>query len=157
VGTIVRPSRVEDRGAIEHALRACGAFNAEEVKVALEMFDEGVSDASSYALFSAAIEGQLAGYVCVGRAALTESSWYLYWLCVHPAEQGHGIGRALQRHGEAFIAAQGGRRIVLETSGRPDYDRARRFYERNGFQEVGRIEDFYRPGDDCLIFTKVIT
>jgi SET domain-containing protein len=41
---------------------------------------------------------------------------------------------------------------VLETSGRADYARARRFYERAGYRTVGRITDFYKPGDDCVFY-----
>jgi ribosomal protein S18 acetylase RimI-like enzyme len=50
----------------------------------------------------------------------------------------------------------GGERLVLETSGRPDYERSRRFYERAGFTVQGRIPDFYKPGDDCLIYCKIL-
>ena len=156
MGTIVRPSRIDDRSAIAEALRACGAFNDDEVKVALELFDDGVQDESSYSLFTAEHDGRVAGYLCVGKAPLTQSTWYLYWLCVHPAVQRYGLGRALQRYCEAVVRTRGGSRLVLETSGRPDYHRARQFYERNGYQPVGRIADFYKPGDDCLIYVKDI-
>jgi ribosomal protein S18 acetylase RimI-like enzyme len=156
MGAVVRPSRPDDRAAIAHALQLCAAFNAEEVAVALELFDEGVSNPASYTLFTAEEDGRVAGYVCLGRAPLTESTWYVYWLCVHPHLQGRGIGRALQQHGEAFVIGLGGRRMVLETSGRPDYHRARTFYQRLGYQQTGRIADFYRPGDDCLIYVKDI-
>jgi ribosomal protein S18 acetylase RimI-like enzyme len=156
MGTVVRPSRPEDRAAVENALHACAAFTAEEVAVALELFDEGVSGEESYTLFSADEGGLVVGYVCLGRAPLTESTWYLYWLCVTPAVQRRGIGRTLQERAEAFVRTRGGRRMVLETSGRPDYHRARAFYERLGYRPTGRITDFYRPGDDCLIYVKAI-
>jgi ribosomal protein S18 acetylase RimI-like enzyme len=100
------------------------------------------------------IEGQVRGYVCLGRTPLTVSTWHLYWICVHPAAQGRGVGRALQSHAEGFVRAEGGERLVLETSGRTDYGRARGFYRRAGYQEVGRIKDFYRRGDDCVLFCK---
>ena len=156
MGALVRPSCADDRAAVEQALRCCAAFNAEEVAVALELFDEGASNSGAYTLFTADDAGQVAGYVCLGRAPLTESTWYLYWVCVHPHWQGRGIGRALQHHAEAFISARGGRRLVLETSARPDYHRARAFYERLDYRQAGRIADFYRLGDDCLIYVKDI-
>jgi ribosomal protein S18 acetylase RimI-like enzyme len=156
MGAIVRSSQSEDRAAIADALRLCGAFTTEEVAVALELFDEGVSNPAGYALFTADDGGLVAGYICLGRAPLTESSWYLYWLCVHPDAQRRGIGRALHQHGETFVRNLGGRRMVLETSGRPDYHRARTFYEQLGYRQTGRIADFYRPGDACLIYVKDI-
>lgn len=154
--TIVRPARAQDRDAIKEMLGACGAFTAEEVTVALELFDEGRASDASYSLFVADHSGRVRGYVCLGRAALTQHSWYLYWICVHPTVQSQGIGHALQRHSEAFVRAQRGHRLVLETSGRPDYDQARRFYDTEGYAQAGRIANFYRPGDDCLIYVKEI-
>ena len=154
LGIVTRPLGPVDREAVQEALDACGAFSQEEIGVALELFDAGL--AGDYALFGAERDGRLVGYVCLGKASLTAASWYLYWMCVHPVAQRLGIGRALQRRAEAFVRSQGGERIVLETSGRSDYGPARHFYERAGYLPVGRIPDFYRPGDDCLIYSKVL-
>jgi ribosomal protein S18 acetylase RimI-like enzyme len=155
MGILIRDLAVQDREAVADALAMCGAFNEEEVRVALELFDAGMD--GDYALFGADLDGLVRGYVCLGKASLTQASWYLYWMCVHPLAQRRGIGRALQSYVEAFVRTQGGERLVLETSGRPDYERARRFYESVGYVQAGRIEDFYRTGDDCLIYSKVLS
>lgn len=154
LGIVTRPLGPVDREAVQEALDACGAFSQEEIGVALDLFDEGT--AGDYFHFGAERGGRLQGYVCLGKASLTAASWYLYWMCVHPVAQRLGMGRALQRRAEAFVRSQGGERIVLETSGRSDYGPARRFYEQAGYLPVGRIPDFYRPGDDCLIYSKVV-
>lgn len=154
MGAVIRDLVPEDRQAIEEALTECGAFSEEEIRVALELFDAGAP--GGYTLFGAEIEGRVRGYVCLAQASLTQSSWYLYWICVHPAAQRQGVGRALQAKSEEFVRSQGGRRLVLETSGRPDYSSARRFYENVGYQRVGLIPDFYRPGDDCALYSKVL-
>jgi ribosomal protein S18 acetylase RimI-like enzyme len=52
---------------------------------------------------------------------------------------------------------RGARRVVVETSGRPDYARARRFYEASGYREVGRIADFYADGDSCVFYSKELS
>ena len=44
----------------------------------------------------------------------------------------------------------------LETSGRPDYEATRRFYRAAGFTEAGRVPDFYKPGDDCVVYYKAL-
>ena len=100
------------------------------------------------------LEGRGVGYVCVGRTPLTQSTWHLYWICVHPAAQGRGVGRCLQSAAEAFVIARGGERLLLETSSTPVYATARAFYERAGYAVVGRVTDFYRPGDDCVMYCK---
>jgi len=148
---LTRALRPSDREDIESMLVECGAFSEEEVRAAMEIFDS-----MEFTLLGAEIDGKLAGYVCLDRIALTRSTWHVYWLCVHPAMQRRGIGGALVEHAAGFARRGGGERLVLETSGRPDYEGARRFYEKTGFQVVGRIADYYKAGDDCIYYCKLI-
>jgi len=143
-----------DRPLVHEMLTRCGAFNDDEIRVAIEMFDSGL--AGDYSLLGIEADGVLCAYACFGKAALTVRSWYLYWLCVHPAVQGTGVGQRLQRAVEDCVRRMGGDRLVLETSGRADYERSRRFYERAGFVVHGRIPDFYKPEDDCIIYGKFL-
>jgi ribosomal protein S18 acetylase RimI-like enzyme len=154
MGMTVRELVAGDRASVEEALIDCGAFTGEEVRVALEMVDAGLN--GDYSLLAIQVDGTMRGYACFGRAHLTVSSWYLYWICIHRQAQGTGLGRMLQAHVEDEVRNRGGDRMILETSGRPDYERARRFYRRAGFVEVGCIPDFYRQSDDCLIYCKVL-
>jgi ribosomal protein S18 acetylase RimI-like enzyme len=151
---IARCPTAGDRGAIESALRGSGAFNEPEIRVALDMFEAGL--AGDYSLLGIESGGELRAYACFGKAALTERSWYLYWICVDPAVHGAGFGTVLARRIEEAVQRMGGDRLVVETSGRPDYARARRFYERSGYALCGRIPDFYKPGDDCLVYCKML-
>jgi ribosomal protein S18 acetylase RimI-like enzyme len=150
----VRCPAASDRHVVHEALTRCGAFTDEEIRVAIEMFDSGL--AGDYSLLGIETGGALRAYACFGKAGLTQRSWYLYWMCVHPDVQRSGLGQALERTVEDFVRQRDGDRLVLETSGRPDYERARRFYERAGFTMHGRIPDFYRPGDDCIIYCKLL-
>ncbi len=152
MGPTVRPLNPEDRHAVTAILTACSAFSDEEVRVALEMVDAGLT--GEYRLLGAVVDGTLRGYACAGRAPLTMDSWYLYWICIHADHIGEGLGRLLQVHLEQLITTLGGGRIVLETSARPNYDAARAFYRSRGFLHVGTIPDFYSEGDDCLIYCK---
>jgi len=158
VGVTVRELRPSDRVEVREALVACGAFTEEEVRVALEVLDAGLSGGldGDYPLFAAEVQGRVRGYVCVGQTPLTRDTWHLYWICVHPIAQARGVGRALQAHAEAFVRARGGERLVLETSASPGYARARGFYHDAGYTVVGRIPDFYRPGDDCILYCKAL-
>lgn len=155
---LIRELRPGDGPDLHGALVACGAFDAQEVTVALEVLADGLSGGldGDYPHLVVELEGKARGYVCVGRTPMTRSTWHLYWICVHPEAQGTGAGRALQAAAEGFVAGRGGERLVLETSGRPDYSRTRRFYRDAGYDEVGRIADFYKPGDDCVIFCKAL-
>ena len=143
-----------DRAAALEALEGCGAFTADEVRVAIEMFDDGLN--GDYSLLGVEVDGVLRGYVLVGQALLTQGSWYLYWICVHPAFHGRGAAQLLQRTAEELVRRAGGERLVVETSGRAPYERSRRFYARAGFGVQGRIPDFYQRGDDCIIYVKTL-
>jgi ribosomal protein S18 acetylase RimI-like enzyme len=155
---MIREMLPRDREAVRQVLLESPAFSQEEVRVALEVLDAGLAGGleSDFALFAAEIDGRICGYVSIGRTPLTRSTWHLYWICIHPCAQRRGIGQALQAHIEQFIRARGGERIVLETSGRPDYEPSRRFYEHAGYRAAGRIRDYYKPGDDCVFYCKVL-
>src|SRR5678816_1244167 len=116
----VRELEPNDRGAVYDALVDCGAFNDREVATAMQMVDDGLR--GDYSLLVVEEEERTVGYTCFGHATLTESSWYVYWICVHPSAQGRGAGRKLQAAVEEHVRGLGGTRIVLETSGRPDYE-----------------------------------
>lgn len=152
VGVSVRPFSPGDRPGAIAALRDCQAFDDEEVRVATEMIDAGLD--GDYHLASAEWLRAFAGYICMGEAPLTQDSWYLYWICVRPGMTGRGIGRKLLRHAEATLCDCGGARLVVETSSRPIYHAARCLYEGSGYRQVGRIPDFYRGGDDCIMYCK---
>jgi ribosomal protein S18 acetylase RimI-like enzyme len=158
VGMIIRQMRPEDRDAVEQLLIESEAFSSAEVQVALELLDEGLAGGweGDYPLLVAELDSCVRGYACIGRTPLTRSTWHLYWICVHPRAQRCGIGRALQTRVEQFIRDRGGERVVVETSGRPDYERSRRFYERAGYLMAGRIPSYYKSGDDCIFYYKVL-
>ena len=158
MGVLIRPLESRDSSAVREILGACGVFTEEEVRVALEVMEEGLAAglAGNYPLFGAEVDGDVRGYICIGRIPLTRSTWHLYWVAVHPAVQARGIGRALQTYAEDFIRSLGGERLALETSSRADYEPARRFYRHAGYAHVGCIRDFYKPGDDCIMMCKLL-
>ena len=158
MGLVIRQLGKSDCGVVREILVASTAFSEEEVCVAMEIVAEGIEGGldGPYPAFGAEIDGRLCGYACVGQTPLTVSTWHLYWICVHPEFQGRGAGRALQSELERFIRSRGGKRIVIETSGRGSYSRTWRFYEAGGFRNCGRIPDYYRPSDDCLFYYKEI-
>ncbi len=55
---------------------------------------------------------------------------------------------------EADIKKAQGRLAIIETSSTPQYEKTIRFHLGNGYKVIGRIPDFYTPGDDKLIMLK---
>jgi ribosomal protein S18 acetylase RimI-like enzyme len=132
-----------------------------EIATALEVVDEALANAShphgDYRCFVAEDgAGRVAGYECHGPTPLTDGTYDLYWIAVDPAYQGEGYGRALLAFAESHVRAAGGRLLLIETSSQDSYGDTIRFYERNGYPLVARIQGSYRPGDDKLIFAREI-
>ena len=158
----IRPLRADDRAAVMAMLARTGSFTNEEVATALELMDAWVveGDASGYLTFVATAppaDEAILGYVCFGPAPLTDGTYDLYWIAVDPHTQGRGVGRRLLAFAESEIAGCGGRLVLIETSSQASYQATARFYERCGYALAARIDNYYRVGDDKLIFAKTLT
>jgi len=152
---MIEPSLPEDREPIATVARSAGVFDEEEVLTIYELFDDYARDpACGYNFLTYRQDGQVLGFACWGPTPLTEGGHDLYWICAHRSAMGQGVGMALFHRVEVDCRAAGGRVLVIWTSGRSDYAPARQFYERLGCTLDGRIRDFYRPGEDLLIYSK---
>jgi ribosomal protein S18 acetylase RimI-like enzyme len=151
--------RDSDRVVVQTIVESTGFFRADEVAVAVELVDERLSKgpASGYHFVFAELQDVVAGYACYGPIACTVASYDLYWIAVDPQHQRQGIGCELMSQVEHRIAAAGGSRIYIDTSGKAQYESTRAFYERSGFHREAVLEDFYAPGDDRVIYVKTIS
>ena len=158
----VRALRVGDRPAVVSllaALQQTGVFTANEVRTALELIDEWLQlgERSDYLTYVVEEEGRVRGYVCYGPTPLTDSTYDLYWIAVDPSTHGRGFGRRLLTFAEADILRRGGRLVLIETSSQDANQSTIRFYERAGYDLAARIRNFYRAGDDKLVFARELT
>jgi ribosomal protein S18 acetylase RimI-like enzyme len=147
-----------DRSDLVELLDRVGTFNPEEIRVALEVLDAAIAEpGKDYDVLVAEVAGRVRSYVCFGPTPMTEASYDLYWIATHPEATGQGLASKLVHALEREITT-GGRtcNVRIETSQLESYGSARRFYERAGYHEAGRIRDFYKPGDDLVIFAKQV-
>lgn len=112
------------------------------------------ADRPYYAL-GAEIDGTLAGWICWGQTPCTDGTWDLYWMAVDPTLHGSGVGTALVDEMERRLRGRA-RLIAVDTSGRADYAPTRGFYAARGYRAVATVPDFYAPGDDQVIYTKIL-
>ena len=87
---------------------------------------------------------------------MTEGTWNLYLIAVHPRHQGKGRGTAMLQYIEKLLADKGERLLLVETSGLPEFERTRAFYRQCGYEEEARIREFYQAGEDKIVFRKVL-
>jgi len=146
-----------DKDAVLGLVRATGFFTPAEVDVAEELVDIflGKPDQKDYDVVVVEGDGGApAGYMTWGPTPLAEAAYDLYWMAVAPSEQGRGRGKELVRWLEGEVGRHRGRVIIIETSSQPKYHGTRQFYIDLGYKEVARIPDFYRAGDDRVIYAK---
>jgi ribosomal protein S18 acetylase RimI-like enzyme len=144
-----------DREAVEDVLRSDGTFLDDEIGVALELVDS-VIDAPGvdYDALVAEDGQKILGYVCFGHTPMTVGTYDLYWIATHREARGRGVATRLVTAMEDDLRRRGARIVRIETSQLEAYGAARSFYARIGYDEVGRIRDFYRPGDDLVTLAK---
>jgi ribosomal protein S18 acetylase RimI-like enzyme len=156
----IRPLVAADRSGVFRILENAGNFTPEEVATALELIDEWLELGEHSGYLTYVLEAsdddtsEVLGYVCFGSTPLTESTFDLYWIAVDKSKHRGGVGKKLLKFAEEEIVRRGGRMLLIETSSQETYDGTIQFYQRTGYELVGKIPEYYKPGDDKLIFAK---
>lgn len=115
----------------------------------------GLDDGRSY--FVRRQGGTIVGLVGLHHAVWgPEENVWLAWFAVDPDCQGQGLGRELLAAIERVAVMRGFRKLLVETYEHPDFDKARRFYERNGFRRSGQIADYLPDGSAMVIYAKLL-
>jgi len=149
------PLRVADRERVPAMVEATRVFRADEVGVAVEVFEGAVARPGvDYHGIGAYDDDRLVGFTLFGHTPCTVATWDLYWIVVDPSAQRGGVGRQLMRAVEQDIASRNGTLVVVETSSRDDYGPTRRFYESIGYDRAAHIPHYYAPKDDLIVYTK---
>lgn len=152
--------RPGDAVAIARVAQDAGVFTTEELKVVQEMvegfFNPEPRDDHTFVVFRNGDPNSIAGFACYGPTPLAQGIWDLYWICVDRTQQANGYGGILLREIENRVRANNGRAVYLETSSSSEYQRARDFYQRHGYECVACLTDFYAPGEDKIVYRKVL-
>ena len=149
-------TRADEATSIIQLAREAQVFDNEEIAAVEELVGDYVAkgDASPYRFLSCRQEGRVLGFTCYCARSLTRSTFDLCWICSAPDAQHQGVGGALLRQTEQAIRLQGGRLLLVETSSRPEYEPARRFYESHGYCREAVVADFYAEGDSLVLYSK---
>lgn len=146
-----------DRDRVRQMVEATGVFRADEVDVAVEVFDDAVARPGTDYYGLGAYDGdRLVGFALFGKTPCTMATWDLYWIVVDPTLHRGGVGRQLMVEVEETIARLRGRMIVVETSSRDDYGPTRAFYETLGYDQAADIAHYYAPDDRLIVYTKLL-
>ncbi|HEY9691489.1 MAG TPA: GNAT family N-acetyltransferase [Oculatellaceae cyanobacterium] len=154
---MIRLTTPNDTTALISLADATGLFQPNQLKelgkMLVDYFD---SNSDSDRFWITDEDDGLVGVSYCELEPMTDRTWNLQLIAIRPDRQGQGRGATLLHHVEQTLIARGGRVLLVETSGLPDFDRTRAFYVKCGYQEEARIREFYAVGDDKVVFRKVL-
>lgn len=155
---MIRPIAPDDVIALHVLLEKTGLFDPD----GLEEIDKLLADhfggrSNGDHCWIVDVEDGLVGVAYYAPERMTEGTWNLYLIAVHPDHQGQGRGTTLLRYVEQALATQGERLLLVETSGLESFERTRAFYRRCGYEQEARIRDFYMAGEDKIVYRKALT
>lgn len=154
---MIRPITPQDTNAVMTLADASGLFTPHELEALSEVLADYLSgDPHRNHVWVAADDNGLVGTAYYVPESLADGVWNLLFIAVRPDLQGRGRGAALLRHVEQALTEGGVRLLLVETSGLGSFEHTRAFYRKNGYDEEARVRDFYRVGDDKVIFRKAL-
>lgn len=153
---MIRPSQADDTDALVALAERTSVFRPMELVALREVLDDYYRSnrALGHCCVTALDQGNPIGFCYFAPAAMTEGTWYLYWIAVEPGLQSKGLGGALLARAEAGAAGAGGRQMLIETSSLAKYEPTRGFYRKHRYEEVARIPDYYAAGDAMVVYRK---
>jgi ribosomal protein S18 acetylase RimI-like enzyme len=155
---MIRPTTQADTTLLLQLTEGTGVFKPHEVEALNEVLSDyhGGAHLNGHVAVTYEDQGHILGYAYYAPAAMTDRTWYLYWIAVKRDIHAKGIGSKLLRHAEEDIRKRNGRVLFIETSSLPHYELTRKFYLKHGYEITGVLRDYYSDGDDMVVFRKKI-
>ena len=102
-------------------------------------------------LYVALIGEECVGFIYIIPKGAFHGFPYLHIIAVKEEYRDRGIGKALLDYSENIASEMADKLFLVVADFNPD---AKRFYERNGYQQVGEIPNLYRSGITEYLMTK---
>jgi ribosomal protein S18 acetylase RimI-like enzyme len=103
------------------------------------------------------VDGKPKSIVYCAPERMTNGTFNLYLIAIKKTLQGKGIGTEMMTYVENLLKESGHRILLVETSGLPEYELTRKFYDNLGYQREAIIREFYQEGEDKVVFWKKLT
>ena len=154
---MIRSVTPDDKKALIGIASAVDLFSPQELEefvgMLTEYFDGNLGHNHFWITYD---DGEPIGVAYYAPEPYACGTWNLYFIAVHPDRQGEGWGGKLLQYVEEALTARGERILLVETSGLPNFERTREFYRKHGYNQEARIREFYKAGDDKIIFRKAL-
>ena len=153
-GNTIRLATQADAAAVHQISIETGLNDGDDDPTALEPMD---GEHTWIVLETGANE--IIGAAYFGPESHSDRVWNLYFLAVTHASQGGGAGAALVAWTESNLRSRGdsvAKLLLIETSSVESFAPTREFYAKQGYVEEARVRDYYGPGDDKVVFWKML-
>ncbi len=149
---LIRSIKKKDIDALKSVLNSSELFPS-------EMLDDMINDyftnpESTDIWFTTVIDNKPISIAYCAPERMTDGTYNLYAIAVTKEMQGKGIGGQMMEYIENLLREKGHRILLVETSGKEEYELTRQFYLKNNYILQARIPEFYEAGDDKIVFWK---
>lgn len=153
---MIRPTLAADFPALVELASGTGVFKPQEIVALGEVLAdyESHNRGHGHRAITCLRHDQIVGFAYYAPAAMTDRTWYLYWIAVTRQTQARGLGSELLKYLEHDIASANGRLLLIETSSLDAYQLTRRFYLKHAYRHICRLDDYYADGDHMEVFGK---
>jgi ribosomal protein S18 acetylase RimI-like enzyme len=153
---LIRPTVPADTETLLPLAAETGAFKPQEIQALREVLDDYHSTNQQHGHRCVTFEQseQILGFAYFAPAAMTDRTWYLWWIAVTRKTQARGIGGKLLKYLEDEIHRAQGRVLFIETSSLAHYDLTRKFYVKHAYEVAATVPDYYADNDHMVIFRK---
>jgi ribosomal protein S18 acetylase RimI-like enzyme len=154
---MIRLTTPDDTIALIALAAASGLFDPNQTDDLAQMLDKHFSDKDeNQDIWLTDYDNEPVGIAYIAPERMTEGTWNLYLIAVHPDRQKQRRGKALLGYVEQMLIERGERILLVETAGTDDFEYVREFYRQNGYEEEARIREFYAAGVDKIVFRKAL-
>ncbi len=154
---MIRSIKSSDMHELLALLEATKLFESNDIEELAKMLDLHFNNATdSQDVWLTDDDNGLVGVAYVAPERMAEGAWNLYLIAIHPDYQRQGRGASLLRYVEQMLIKRNQRLLLVETSGLDEFEYVRTFYRQNGYKEEARIREFYKAGEDKVIFRKML-
>jgi len=146
------------RDDIDIALEIIRSHVDEHAKIAARDFEEFFAKPPTehHQYLVAEVDGKVVG--CMGflpdKDEEVEGVYWAVWLYVHPEYRRQGVGTQLWTEIEERLKKLRARKVYLDVGNEPDHPEAIAFHQKHGFVKEGELIDYFRDGENMLIFGK---
>ena len=148
----IRPVTTADVDDLKLVLDSCELFPSDYLD---EMISDYFNNAETEDIWFTFLidEKPIAIGYCIPEK-LTEGTYNLLAIGVSQNAQRKGVASAMMEYIEQQLKQNNGRLLLVETSSDDAQMAARKLYQKIGYKQVAMIDDFWKEGEDKIVFLK---